>query len=313
MISIIIPIYNREKYIEECVQSICAQSYSDWEILLIDDGSTDRTLELCQKLADEEARIKVLQIKHAGVSAARNVGIEAAKGEYLFFLDSDDVIHPLLLEALVRGFEQSDAGIGGTAVVNVPEKYWDKVSEHVAQDVDPGVTTYQNHEETLEAVFHTWSPINVIGGVMIRRDLIGETRFRTDLFIGEDFYFIYENLIKGASTVFLKQKWYYCRHHEHNSSWNFDFSGYMNRFYRRELVWKSEEAFGRTEYAACQKRQAFGFCVACMRKHKPYSSDSRKMRKVLRAYKKELFPALKLKQKIGYYLYVYIPFSSLFV
>ena len=313
MVSIIIPVYNREKYIEECIDSICASSYSDYEIIIIDDGSTDNTLDICYRLAKEEPRIKVLTMQHGGVSAARNSGIEEAKGEYIFFVDSDDVIHPLLMETLVSGMEKNGAGISGTNIVNVQEQNWTKVRERIEQDLGPGETTYQSHEVTLEAVFHSQTPINLIGGVMMRRDLIGDTRFCTDFFIGEDFYFIYQNLIKGAGAVFLKQKWYYCRLHEHNSSWDFDFLGYMNRFLRRKLVWESEEALGRNEYAKCQKQQAYSCCIKCIKAHKPYSEDSRKMRRVFRKHKKELFPIMTFKQKIRYYLYVYFPISSMFV
>jgi len=313
MISIIIPVYNRQQYIEECLQSVFRSTYTNLEVVLVDDGSTDQTLQICQNLALTEPRIKVLTSEHVGVSAARNIALDAAQGDYVFFLDSDDVIHPLLLETLVTGLKNTDAGIAGTCCQGVREEYWNKVNEQLEKDFGPAQTVYKSHEETLHITFHMQSPLGMIGGVMFRRDLIGDTRFRTDLFIGEDFYFIYENLIKDAASVLLRQKWYYSRLHANNSSWDFDFSGYMNRFYRRELVWKSEEAFGRIDNANCQKKQAFGNCRACIKKHKPYSEDSKKMRKVLRQYKKELFPALSWKQKVGYYLYVYIPFSSLVI
>lgn len=310
MISIIIPLYNRQQYIEECIQSIQAQSYQNYEIILIDDGSADHTLEVCRNLAKTEPRINLLTIEHAGVSAARNKGIDAARGEYIFFVDSDDVIHPLLLETLVEGLKNSDAAIAGTKVVNIAERNWHKVNEIISKDPGPGETTYQNHQDTLRAVFLGQSPLGMIGGVMMRRDLIEQTRFRTDLYIGEDFYFIYENLIKGAASVFLKQKWYYGRLHANNSSWDFGYSGFMNRLYRRELVWKSEEAFGRTEYANCQKNAVFGVFQTLLKKNKLNSSDSKKIRKVMKDYRKILLPAMKFRRKVCYYLYVYLPFTS---
>lgn len=307
MISVIIPVYNRQDVIAECVQSIQAQSHQNFEIILIDDGSADQTLDICKKLANEDSRIKLLAMEHAGVSAARNRGLDAAVGEYVFFVDSDDVIHPLPLESLIGGMKKSDAAIAGTGIINVAQKNWGKVRELIAQDPGPGETTHQSHPETLHAVFCTVSPINLIGGVMMRRDLIGDTRFNPDLFIGEDFYFIYQNLIKGASTVFLKQKWYYCRIHANNSSWNYSYSGFWTRFHRRELVWRSEEAFGRAEYANRQKQEAFSIFLGCLKKNPIHGVDSRKMREVMKDYRDTLLPALKPGDKVRYFLAVHMP------
>lgn len=313
LVSVIIPVYNREAYVGECVQSILAQSYSDFEVILIDDGSTDNTVKICRELAQEEPRIKLLVAEHRGVSAARNVGLDEAQGEYVFFIDSDDAIHPFLLETLVGGMREKNAGISGSRIANVPEAYWYKVKERIDERSGSASVSYQNHKETLHAIFCTESPLSEIGGVMFRRDLIGETRFKTDLYIGEDFYFIYQNLIKGADSVFLDKKWYYCRIHQNNSSWDFKFSGFHNRFYRRQLVWQSEESFGRTEYANRQKQQAFGMFVACVRKNKPYSVENQEMRRFIKCYKKTLFPSMTYKEKIRYYLYVFFPFTSKFV
>ena len=312
-ISVIIPVYNREEYVEECIRSVFAQSYTDFEIIIIDDGSTDNTVEICEELAKEDSRIRIHLGKHRGVSAARNIGLDVAQGEFVFFIDSDDVIHPFLFETLVSGMREHGAGISGSCVVSVFEENWDKVRKRIEEPTESANTTYQDHEETLHAIFCTQSPLSEIGGVMFRRDLIGGTKFKTDLYIGEDFYFIYENLIKGADAVFIDKKWYYCRIHQKNSSWDFKFSGFHNRFYRRQIVWESEEKFGRTEYVNRQKQQAFGIFVTCMRKNKPYSDENKSMRSFIKEYKKTLFPAMTWKEKIRYYLYVFLPFVCKFV
>lgn len=306
-VTVLIPMYNRQQYIEECIRSLQAQSWQELEILLIDDGSSDHTVEICQALAQTDPRIRILLSEHGGVSAARNKGLDAAKGKYIFFLDSDDVIHPLLLETLVGSMEQSGAPLSGTQCHNVPEAYWDKVPEVIARDNVLGDTVYKNHQDMLREVFAGKTPLAVVGGVMMRRDWIGQTRFRTDLYIGEDFYFIYENMIKGAGAIFLRQKWYYCRLHSSNSSWDFTYAGFMNRFYRRELVWKSEEALGRPEYANAQKKQVFGIFTSFLAKDSVSSSDKVKMRKTMKDYKKVLFPAFSWKAKILFIINVYMP------
>lgn len=309
MVSVIVPAYNRDSVIKECIGSVVAQSYQNFEIIIIDDGSCDKTLEVCQSLSDEEPRIKLFSMNHEGVSAARNKGLENASGKYLFFLDSDDVIHPLLLESLVVGMKNSNASIAGTGIASVNEKYWYKVRERLQQPSNPGETTYHTNEEVLDAVFHGSTPLNLIGGVMMHRSLVGNTRFRADLFIGEDFYFIYENLIKGAPAVFLKQKWYYARHHANNSSWNYTFDGFYTRFRRRELVWNSEEAFGRVENANREKESALGCFIRCLRKNKACGEEAKKMREFMRKHKKILVPALKPVKRVLYYLSVYAPIS----
>lgn len=307
LVSIIIPVYNRQAVVRECIQSVGNQSHQNYEIILIDDGSTDKTLEVCRELAKAEPRIRILEMEHAGVSAARNKGLERAEGEYVFFLDSDDVIHPLLLETLIFGMKISDASIAGTRVVNILEKYWDTVPQIIRKDQGPGETAYHNHSDTLDAVFGVGSPFGAIGGVMMRRDWIAETQFREDLFIGEDFYFIYENLIKGASTVFLKQKWYYCRIHANNSSWNYGFDGFMNRFYRRELVWRNEEKLGRFNYANHQKKSAVQAYYTCLLRNSGNSGDVKKMQIVMKENAKTLLPALTFARKIRCCFAVYMP------
>jgi hypothetical protein len=179
--------------------------------------------------------------------------------------------------------------------------------EKIAQDSDAPETDYQHHQDALRGVFRSTTPINLIGGVMMRRDLIGQTRFRTDLFIGEDFYFIYENLIKGADAVFLKQKWYYCRFHATNSSFNYTYDAFWSRFYRRELVWKNEEAMGRIEHVKLQKRDAVSVFVRCLVQNKPNSEDTKKMCRTMKDYRRALFPALSLKGKIACLLAIYAP------
>ena len=91
-ISIIVPVYNSEKTLNRCVDSILSQTFQDWELLLIDDGSTDRSGKLCDEYALKDQRIKVFHKKNGGVSSARNIGLDHAKGEWITFIDSDDEI-----------------------------------------------------------------------------------------------------------------------------------------------------------------------------------------------------------------------------
>jgi len=100
LISIIVPVYKVELYLKACIDSIVAQTYTNLEIILVDDGSPDKCPEICDEYAKHDNRIKVVHQKNGGLSAARNAGIDIAKGMYLSFVDSDDVLHPEFIEAL---------------------------------------------------------------------------------------------------------------------------------------------------------------------------------------------------------------------
>lgn len=100
LISVIIPVYNVEKYLEECVNSVLAQTYKNIEIILVDDGSTDSSSTLCDRFSEKNGNISVYHKQNGGQSTARNMGLEKAQGKYIYFLDSDDIIVPVALEKL---------------------------------------------------------------------------------------------------------------------------------------------------------------------------------------------------------------------
>lgn len=102
LVSVIVPVYNVEKYVHECVGSIVAQTYSNLEIILVDDGSPDSCPQICDSLAESDARIKVIHKKNGGLGFARNSGLDIATGEYVVFVDSDDYLADVAIETLVR-------------------------------------------------------------------------------------------------------------------------------------------------------------------------------------------------------------------
>lgn len=111
LVSVVIPVYNVEQYLNECVDSVLDQTYSDYEIILVDDGSTDNSGKLCDDYLSVDNRIKVIHRENGGLSAARNTGMDAATGDYIYFLDSDDYIESVTLERLVHTAKTDDADI----------------------------------------------------------------------------------------------------------------------------------------------------------------------------------------------------------
>lgn len=111
LVSVIVPIYKVEDYLERCVDSILAQTYPDLEVILVDDGSPDRCGEICEKYAEQDARVRVVHKENGGLSSARNAGLDIATGEFVLFTDSDDWIEPDMVEVLVAGLTENDADI----------------------------------------------------------------------------------------------------------------------------------------------------------------------------------------------------------
>lgn len=111
IISVIVPVYNVEPYIEKCIESVLNQSFENLELILVNDGSPDRSGKICEDYAKKDSRIKVVHKENGGLSDARNRGLQIAKGEYIFFLDSDDYIAPKALEVLYKRIREDDADI----------------------------------------------------------------------------------------------------------------------------------------------------------------------------------------------------------
>ena len=125
MISIIVPVYNVKLYLDECVDSILAQDYKDFEIIIVDDGSTDGSSEVCDKQKEKDSRIKVVHQKNGGLSAARNTGLKHAKGDFISFIDSDDMVSPSMYTDLIDALEinKADVAICNFEVFNKENRY----------------------------------------------------------------------------------------------------------------------------------------------------------------------------------------------
>ena len=121
-VSVIVPVYNNEKYVETCIRSICQQTYQNLEILVINDGSTDGSRQILERMAEKDKRIRLTHQENAGVSAARNKGIELADGEYLTFVDGDDYVSADYIEKFYECAKKQNAEIVICGVTYVEEE-----------------------------------------------------------------------------------------------------------------------------------------------------------------------------------------------
>lgn len=148
LISIIVPVYNVELYLEECIGSILKQTYENIEILLIDDGSTDNSPQICDSYAKKDTRIKVIHKENGGQALARNVGIKNAQGSYYMFIDSDDYIDAYMVEKLYKALKQSDSDM---AMCNI--KYIYENIPETQLDVSPIKDEVLSSEEAINKLF----------------------------------------------------------------------------------------------------------------------------------------------------------------
>lgn len=126
LISVIVPVYNVERYLENCIESICGQTFTDLEIILVDDGATDHSGEICDNWAQKDSRIRVIHKANGGLSDARNAGIEIANGSWYMFVDSDDTITPDTVQRLYQAATEKQCEI---AVCNMVRIYDDGATE----------------------------------------------------------------------------------------------------------------------------------------------------------------------------------------
>lgn len=148
LISVIVPVYNVEKYLNECIDSILSQTYENFELLLIDDGSTDTSSEICKSYLEKDSRIRYFRKENGGLSDARNYGIERANGEYITFIDSDDYIEKTYLEVLVNEITSNQSDVAVVNYVRVDEK------GVTSYDIVPGKDLILTGLEALKNIFY---------------------------------------------------------------------------------------------------------------------------------------------------------------
>lgn len=135
-VSIVMPVYNVENYIYKCIKSIIAQTYTDWELIIVNDGSTDKSISICQRLVNSyPIKMKIVNKDNGGLSDARNYGTAMAKGEYLVYIDSDDVVSPRFLEVLLSGIKNNKADISTCMYKDIPEQDVNLISNsHIIEE-----------------------------------------------------------------------------------------------------------------------------------------------------------------------------------
>lgn len=200
LISIIVPVYNAERTLHRCVTSLMEQSYPNIEILLVNDGSKDASLEMCRGYEQQDSRIRVIDKPNGGVSSARNAGLDVARGEYIMFCDSDDWVSPLWCEHMVRNHIPQN--------LTVCEIAWGGPDAE-AKDQQLSEEIIVERNRFLQFSFVMCPPWNKL----FERNAIqkSDLRFSGDLRLGEDLIFVMEYLcnVQGQVRILPQRLYYY--------------------------------------------------------------------------------------------------------
>ena len=225
-ISVIIPVYNVEKYLPVCVESVMAQTFEDIEIILVDDGSTDACPQICDKYALSDARIKVIHKLNGGVASARQAGFESATGKYVFCVDSDDCMHPDTLATLYKISLDTGADVVQCDLRVIEEEDTESIYELHEKGIHT-LSRYQAYcvvEQNDEKFGHNSRLVmTVIWGKLIKAEILQKVIPIENLRVHEDQMLISRLLSVMNQLVFVETDYYYYRNRKGSimkSSWN---------------------------------------------------------------------------------------------
>lgn len=217
-ISVIIPVYNVEKYLKDCIESVLRQTYKNFECILIDDGSTDRSGDICDDFeAMDSSRVIALHTKNCGVSSARNAGLQYCSGKYVVFIDSDDYVLEEYLEILYGNMQAHDADISMCNATMFGENEDFRRAYCLKSELiqcDDGIDCCKYN-----FLYSPW-------GKLYKRRLLKDIWFDTELTIGEDAYFVARALSKSKRCYFDSRELYRYRMHGSSAMHSMDLAGF---------------------------------------------------------------------------------------
>ena len=201
LLSIIVPVYDVERYLPKCIGSILAQTFTDFELILVEDGSPDNCPALCDAAAEKDARIRVIHQKNGGLSAARNAGLDAARGEWIGFVDSDDYIAPEMYEALYKAVQSTGADLALCDYAEVDETGALCPPMHIslAEQVFTGRELLKNATDTM--IQPAWNKL-------YRRAIFAQLRYPEGK-LNEDLFLIPEVCLQIQKAVVVPKALYY--------------------------------------------------------------------------------------------------------
>lgn len=220
LISVIVPAYNAEKYLDRCLNSILKQTYKNLEIILVNDGSTDKTLKICKQYEKQDSRIKIINKKNEGVSIARNRGLEIARGKYIYFADADDYLEPSLLETYYDEIQDVELVVSNYYLIDPndvcrPSNSFNKNlvlnTKSELANLKASVLCNEYKHEDIKKGYYTGTGLGFTWNKLFVKETIDKfnIRFPDHVILSEDVCFVYKYLNCIKSVKMIKESLYY--------------------------------------------------------------------------------------------------------
>lgn len=308
LVSVIVPVYNVAPFLQECVESLCVQEFDDYEIVLVDDGSTDGSSRLCDDMAAGNEIVSVVHKSNSGLSSARNAGIEVARGRFVTFVDSDDAVHPLYIARLCQLAQSSGADI---SVVGFVEG-----SVLAASDMgtaDGGFTTIDNVAALGKILYQDGIEPSACGK-LFKRELFDSVRFRENI-LYEDLEFIARAMPQVKTVAYCDDRLYFYRRRPTSILGVFNMRRLDVLDVTREI---HERSMGTPLESAARDRRmsaAFNMLILLGRNGLSRSEESRRCWRLIKELRRgELTDRrVRLKNKLGVMLSYFGPGAVTFV
>ena len=306
IISIVVPIYNVEKYINKCINSILNQTFYEFELILVDDGSKDQSGKICDEYLIKDNRVKVIQKKNGGLSSARNTGLNIAVGEYVIFIDSDDFINKNMIEILYKSIIKNSSDI---VICRYNEVLEDKVKDYIDQEIVCISHINEKNFTNIEALNELYEinagVFTVAWNKLYRKKLFDDLRY-TENRIHEDEYIIHELLYRSNKITYIPIELYnYVKRRNSIMSTEFSFRNFdaIYAFVERMKFFKDKNL------KSLKYKAEYNYITKYFKYYYTIKNNKDEMKKVFNANLYELLknPLFNLKEKILWIIFYIRP------
>lgn len=299
LLSVVVPVYNGEEYLQQCIESIQTQSFRELEIILVDDGSVDASPVLCDMLADKDKRIQVIHKKNAGAAAARKSGLEQITGDYVAFVDADDWLERDFLEKMMTEAIQNHAD----AVVGGFKTFSNDTYKSIRQTMEIGEYNRQRCEQKLYAQMLSAAPFYTFGimpsmcGKLFRTEIAKKNlqALDTGIIFGEDGCFTYSVLLDCESIVITEANGYIYRQNSASATHRFNEKLLPDGVKLKAFLEKLAKEKNWNVNSQIDEYMAYVCNYTVTRALKAGYTDTKEGKKQLKTYIKSLFPQGLLK------------------
>lgn len=297
LVSIVIPVYNAQAYLSQCMDSILRQTYQNFEVILIDDGSTDNSGSICDDLSKKDSRIRTYHIKNGGVGNARNVGMTYVKGKWFTFVDADDWIEAEYLKTLLQNAYEYRCDVSGGGYV------FDYEQPTEVHNTNPQIKILCSSEECIHNFICPGLSLNGMSTLKLYRyDVFGDVKFDTTLKVNEDCLYVYEITKKCSRACVTSDVLYHWYVHPdsacHKKAKKVDFSAanvFLTLLQKTDYLCDSEIVLTlRKNYVSSVTNVLF------FADFSPKDEDVKTALQNLKKWKKEVWGLLSQKQKMKY-------------